>query len=93
MMYSIVFTAKMKHDAKLMKKRGKNIAKLTETLDLLASEAPLPERYRDHQLSGKLHEYRECHIEPNWLLMYQKVKDELILIAAATGTHSDLFGE
>ena len=92
-MYSIVFTARMKRDAKRMKKRGKNIAKLTETLELLASGTPLPERYCDHQLSGKLREYRECHIEPNWLLMYKIVEDELILFATATGTHSDLFGE
>jgi mRNA interferase YafQ len=92
-MLEIVFTNKMKRDAKLMKKRGKDMSKLTETLRLLASRAPIPERYKDHQLSGNLKDFRECHIEPNWLLMYQIFKDKLILSASGTGTHSDLFSE
>ncbi|MCL2720362.1 MAG: type II toxin-antitoxin system YafQ family toxin [Treponema sp.] len=90
-MLEIVFTNKMKRDAKLMKKRGKDMAKLTDVLDLLANRKPMPERYKDHQLSGNLKDFRECHIEPNWLLMYQIFEDKLILSASATGTHSDLF--
>jgi len=90
-MLEIVFTNKMKRDAKLMKKRGKDMTKLTVVLDLLANRKPLPERYKDHQLSGNLKDFRECHIEPNWLLMYQIFEDKLILSASATGTHSDLF--
>ena len=90
-MLEIVFTNKMKRDTKLMKKRGKDMSKLTNILKLLASRTPLPEVYKDHQLSGDLKDFRECHIEPNWLLIYQVFKDELILSASGTGTHSDLF--
>lgn len=81
----------MKHDARLMKKRGKDMSKLVVVLDLLASGNPLPENYKDHQLSGSLKDFRECHIEPDWLLMYQVFEGELILSATATGTHADLF--
>lgn len=90
-MYNIVYTARMKHDARLMKKRGKDMSKLVMVLDLLASGNPLPENYKDHQLSGSLKDFRECHIEPDWLLMYQIFERELILSATATGTHADLF--
>ncbi len=90
-MYNIVYTARMKHGAKLMKKRGKDMSKLVVVLDLLASGNPLPENYKDHQLSGSLKDFRECHIEPDWLLMYQIFEGELILSATATGTHADLF--
>ena len=92
-MLKIVFTNKMKRDAKLMNKRGKDMTKLTDTLNLLASRKPMPERYNDHQLSGNLKDFRECHIESDWLLMYQIFKNKLILSASATGTHSDLFSE
>ena len=50
----------------------------------------MPQKFCDHQLSGKLKDFRKCHIEPNWLLIYQVQKDKLILVAVATGTHSDL---
>jgi len=83
----------MKRDVKLMKKRGKDMSKLTIALSLLASGEAMPPKYRDHQLSGSLSDFRECHIEGDWLLMYQIFEDELILSATATGTHSDLFGE
>lgn len=83
----------MKHDAKLMRKRGKNMNKLVEVLNLLANAEPLPEKYKDHQLTGSLKDFRECHIEPDWLLLYQIFKGELILSATATGTHADLFGK
>ena len=82
----------MKKDAKLMQKRGKDMAKLVTVLDLLASGVPLPPKYKDHQLTGNLHDFRECHIEPDWLLMYQIFDNELILSATATGSHADLFG-
>jgi len=81
----------MKRDVRLMKKRGKDIAELTKTLKLLASRKPMPERYHDHQLEGNLKDFRECHIEPNWLLVYQVFEKRLILSATGTGTHSDLF--
>ncbi|MCL1820487.1 MAG: type II toxin-antitoxin system YafQ family toxin [Oscillospiraceae bacterium] len=92
-MLEIVYTNKMKRDVRLMEKRGKDISKLTAALSLLASGEPMPPKYRDHQLSGSLKDFRECHIESNWLLMYQIFEDRLILSAAGTGTHSDLFNE
>jgi len=81
----------MKKDVKLMKKRGKNLDKLVNVLSLLADGKPLPDLYRDHKLTGNLHDFRECHIEPDWLLIYQIYEDTLILSATATGSHSDLF--
>ena len=90
-MLEIVYTNKMKRDVKLMVKRGKDISKLTAVLSLLADRKKIPEKYRDHQLSGNLCDFRECHIENDWLLMYQIFDDKLILSASATGTHSDLF--
>jgi mRNA interferase YafQ len=83
----------MKHDVKVMKKRGKDLNKLIAVLDKLSKGEPLPPNNRDHQLTGALSDFRECHIEPDWLLMYQIFNDELILSATATGSHSDLFGK
>ena len=92
-MFEIVYTNKMKRDVKRMQKRGKDISKLTATLSLLASGESMPPKYRDHPLSGHLSDFRECHIEGNWLLIYQIFENKLILSASGTGTHSDLFGE
>lgn len=92
-MYKIEFTNEMKRNVKLMRKRGKDISKLTDILNKLASGQPLPQKNDDHQLTGNLKDFRECHIEPDWLLMYQIHDDVLILTATATGTHSDLFGK
>ena len=90
-MLQIVFTKKMQRDAQRMAKRGKDMKKLTAALDLLASRPRMPAHYRDHRLAGELYGFRECHIEPDWLLIYWIDKDRLILCASATGTHSDLF--
>ena len=92
-MYKIVYTNRMKKDAKLMRKRGKDMNKLIEVLALLAEGNPLPAKYKDHQLSGNLSDFRECHIEPDWLLMYQIYDDILIISATATGSHADLLGK
>ena len=92
-MLTIEFSSQMKRGVKKMKKRGKDIAKLTQTLAILATEKALPPQYRDHQLKGSLTDFRECHIEPDWLLMYQIFEDKLILSCMATGTHDDLFKE
>ena len=91
-MYQIIFTNEMKRNVKLMRKRGKNMAKLTEILDILANGQPLSPKHNDHALTGNLKDFRECHIEPDWLLIYQLHDDILILTATATGTHADLFG-
>ena len=87
-MYEIVYTNRMKRDAKLMKKRGRNLEKLVEVLNLLASGNPLPQKYKDHQLTGNLNDFRECHIEPDWLLMYQIFENELIRVES-TGRDYD----
>ena len=92
-MYSIVYTSRMKRDAKLMQKRGKDMSKLVHILNLLSTGVQLPNENRDHQLTGNLKDFRECHIENDWLLMYRIIEDKLVLSATATGTHSDLFGK
>lgn len=91
-MYQIHFTNKMKRDVRRMQKRGKNIKKLQDVLDIIANAKVLPKSANDYQLSGEMADFRECHIEPDWLLVYRLEKEELILIATETGTHSDLFG-
>jgi len=83
----------MKKDVRLMKRRGKDMAKLIHILSLLAAGNPLPVQNKDHQLTGQLRDFRECHIEPDWLLIYQIDNDILILSATATGSHADLFGK
>ena len=92
-MLQIRFTNKMKCDAKRMKKRGKDMSKLVKVLNLLRSQQPMPEQYYDHQLTGNLKDFRECHIEPDWLLVYQIFEDTLIISASGTGTHSNLFAD
>ena len=91
-MYKIQYTARMKHDVKRMKRRGKDLSKLLSVLTALAQGEELPAHNKDHSLSGNLSDFRECHIEPDWLLLYQIFEDTLILSATATGTHADLFG-
>ena len=91
-MLRLELTQKMKRDAKRMKKRGKDMSKLDAVLRLLASCESLPQKYHDHQLKGVMRDFRECHIEPDWLLVYQIFEDRLVLSATGTGTHSDLYG-
>ena len=90
-MYEIRYSNRMKRDAKRMKKRGKDLSKLSHVLNLLASGNPLPMQYRDHLLTENLNGLRECHIEPDWLLMYKILDDTLVVLATATGSHADLF--
>ena len=92
-MYKIVYTRQMKKDVKLMKRRGKDMAKLTQILSLLASGRPLAASNKDHQLAGDMRDFRECHIEPDWLLIYRTYDDVLVLSATATGSHADLLGK
>ena len=90
-MYEIRYSARMKRDAKKMKRRGKDLSKLSDILNLLASGNPLPQQYRDHQLTENLKGMRECHIEPDWLLIYEILENTLVVLATATGSHADLF--
>ena len=87
------FSGQFKRDYKLAVKRGCNPKKLEEVIVLLCNEKPLPERYRDHALinSREYKGMRECHIQPDWLLVYKVVRDTLILKLIRTGSYSDLF--
>jgi mRNA interferase YafQ len=83
------FTRQFEKDLKRMEKRGKELQKIKAVMSLLIAEEQLAERYRDHTLIGNYKGRRECHIEPNWLLIY-KLEGEGIIFER-TGTHSDLF--
>lgn len=91
MKYKVDFTAQFKKDIKLAQKQGKNIDKIFEVVDKLANDEVLDEKYRDHTLSGKYAGYRECHVEPDWLLVYRKYQTELILMLVRCGSHAELF--
>lgn len=93
MRYEIILTSHFKKELKVIKKRDKDLKKLTKIVNLLASDTKLDEKYRDHALvnSVRFKGCRECHIEPDWLLVYKKNDKELILFLIETGTHSDLF--
>jgi mRNA interferase YafQ len=82
-------TSQFKKDIKRLQKRGKDLAKIKVVIDLLLAQTPLPEKNRDHQLGGNWAGHRDCHIEPDWLLIYKVLDDEVRL--ERTGTHSDLF--
>lgn len=83
------FTRQFEKDLKRMGKRGKPLPKLKEVMNLLITAEQLPERYRDHTLIGTYKGRRECHIEPNWLLIYKLAEGAIIF--ERTGTHADLF--
>ena len=90
-MLTIRFYAAFKKDYKRIVKRGYDICKLDKVIDFLMNEQPLPKTYNDHQLIGDYTGFRECHIAPDWLLIYEIDNDELLLLLTRTGTHSDLF--
>ena len=90
-MYNIFPTTKFKKDLKTAIKRGYNIPLMDAAVTILAEGKPLPEQYNDHPLKGEYEGCRECHIQPDWLLIYEIADDELILYLTRTGTHSDLF--
>ncbi len=84
-------TAKrFERDLKRVRKRGKQIDKLWSVVDRLLNDEPLEARLREHTLSGQWQSFRECHIEPDWLLIWRETEESLILVR--TGSHSDLFG-
>lgn len=93
MSYEIVFTSTFKKDLKRAKKRGKNTNKLFEVIEKIALDEPLEASLKDHALTGNWVGTRECHIEPDWLLIYEKQGNQLALMLFRTGTHSDLFGK
>lgn len=91
MKYSLKPTGQFQKDIKRIQRRGYNLELLKTVLKLLAEGIALPKKYKDHQLSGKWHMCRECHITPDWLLIYEIDDSDLILYLMRTGTHSDLF--
>lgn len=84
-------TAKFRKDYKTVVKRGYDVSLLKQVVEMLADGIPLPEKYADHDLIGNYKGCRECHLKPDWLLVYQVLEDEVILLLTRTGTHSDLF--
>ena len=90
-MLRIVPSNKFKKDLKVAVKRGYDIKLLENVVNRLANEETLEPKYKDHTLSGDYSGFRECHITPDWLLVYQVINDELVLFLSRTGTHSDLF--
>lgn len=89
-MYSIKYTGEFKHEMWLCKKRGYNMELIREAIRILSVDGKLPEEYLPHQLHGDRKGQWECHIRPDWLLIWEQHDKELILIMLNTGTHSDL---
>ena len=89
----LVLSSNFKKQYKKVSKQGKDLDKIDYVIDKLARHEELEPKYKDHKLSGIYEGKRECHIEPDWLLLYRKFKDKLILSATDTGTHADIFGE
>lgn len=90
-MLTIKYETSFRKDFKRIVKRGYNIKLLEDVIEILADGKTLPEKYKDHSLTGDYKDCRECHITPDWLLIYQIDGNELILYLTRTGTHSDLF--
>ena len=91
MKYEVKFTNQFKRDLKLAKKQNKGLDELFEVVSILADGGTLEARYRDHDLSGNYKGTRECHIEPDWLLVYEIRDKVLVLMLYRLGTHSELF--
>ena len=90
-MYTVKFTAAYKKSYKLMKKRGLDLNLLDKVVDELRQGNPLDEKYKDHRLKGEYAGFHECHIKPDWLLIYLIEDNILTLTLVNTGSHSDLF--
>ena len=91
MIYTVNITTKFKKDIKQIKKQRKNFNMLYALVVKIAMGEALDKKYKDHLLSGDYSGFRECHIEPDWLLVYQIDDEEIILLLSRTGSHSDLF--
>ena len=91
MKYELQFTSQFKKDLKLAKKQNKDLGKLFEVIDILANGETLDAKYKDHSLTGNYRGTRECHIEPDWLLIYEIRGDVLVLMLYRLGSHFELF--
>ena len=92
MKYKLVYTKKFEKDIKSLKKQNKDLTELFDVIDVISKGETLDKKYKDHKLVGNFNNYRECHIENDFLLVYKIEKDKLILILYRTGTHSEIFG-
>lgn len=90
-MLNVVLSNRFKKDLKTAAKRGYDLDLLETVVNTLANQQPLPEKNRDHALTGEYIGFRECHILPDWLLIYRVDGEDLILFLARVGTHADLF--
>ena len=90
-MLEIVLSNQFKKDIKSAQKRGLKLELLTEVVDTLAYQQSIPDKYSDHSLTGSYADFRECHIKPDWLLIYRIDNEDLLLFLFRTGSHSDLF--
>ena len=90
-MYKITYTNKFKKDVKRCHKRGLDMSLLREAVDILAKTGKLPSKYKPHPLKGNYKNRMECHLQPDWLMVWMQNDKELILLFTETGTHSDLF--
>ena len=90
-MLEVILSNQFKRDLRLAAKRGYDLDLLDEIVNKPASKEELPEKNRDHNLTGKYAGFRECHIQPDWLLVYRTDETALILFLSRTGTHADLF--
>ena len=90
-MFTVKFTSAFKKSYKLMKKRGQDLSLLDEVVDKLRQGIPLDEKNHDHELTGPFTGFRECHVKPDWLLIYLIENQILTLTLVETGSHSDLF--
>ena len=90
-MLDVILSNRFRKDLKLAQKRGYDLSLLEKVVDMLSRCEELPARNRDHSLTGEYAGFRECHILPDWLLVYRIEESALILFLSRTGTHSDLF--
>ncbi len=91
--YKLHWSAKFKKEYKRAEKRNYNLELIDNVIKMLAQDIALPEIYKDHELTGNWIGHRECHIQNDWLLIYKKIEDILVLELTRTGTHSDLFSK
>lgn len=91
MKYEIQFTSQFKKDLKLAKKQNKDIDKLMSVIEKIARGESLEAKFKDHELKGNLKGCRECHVDPDWLLIYSLHDDILVLLLSRVGSHADLF--
>jgi len=88
-MLNLVVSNKFKKDLEVKRKQNKNLSKVKEVLEIIRQGKQLEQKYKDHQLKGDMKDYRELHVEPDWLLVYKIDGDTLFLVR--TGSHSELF--